>query len=192
MTAAARFAAAVSARHRPARNPAAPLSRILRRALEFIAGQHRHVSVTLSPQFQLAFHWTSRSMQLRQRVQRTTASPQSRMASLVQTRTSVREYPAAQTRHQPPRGARASAAVPQSNRSVIRVERIAHADRLPRVLQRTPRVEEKPSRQNDPMIRRAAEPPAALPPAELERVTTHVVRTLDRRMTAWRERNGRI
>ncbi|MGH7575756.1 MAG: hypothetical protein ACREM1_11615, partial [Longimicrobiales bacterium] len=35
-------------------------------------------------------------------------------------------------------------------------------------------------------------PEAALSRAELDRVTSHVVQTLDRRLSAWRERTGRI
>jgi hypothetical protein len=192
MTAAARFAATIRARHRPARNQPAPLPRVLRRTMVFVAGQHRHMSVMLAPKFQFAVGQTHRSTHLLQRVQRVGVSAQPRLASQVHSRAMAFEYRPARANNQLRRDVHASAAVPQSNRTVVRVERIAHAERLPRVLQRMPRVEEKPPRQNEPMIRRGPELPISLPAAELERVTTHVVRTLDRRLTAWRERSGRI
>jgi hypothetical protein len=34
--------------------------------------------------------------------------------------------------------------------------------------------------------------PTAMPAIDLEQLTDHVMRQMDRRMTAWRERRGRI
>jgi hypothetical protein len=46
------------------------------------------------------------------------------------------------------------------------------------------------SRPADAIAAPARTPPSALPAVELQRVTDHVLRSLDRRLSAWRDRRG--
>ena len=65
-----------------------------------------------------------------------------------------------------------------------------------RVLRRrAPAVAPPPAPQRDePVVRAAVQParPAPLSPVEINRLTDHIVQTIDRRIAAFRERQGRV
>jgi hypothetical protein len=47
---------------------------------------------------------------------------------------------------------------------------------------------------DEPVVRAAGQParPAPLSPVEINRLTDHIVQTIDRRIAAFRERQGRV
>ena len=102
------------------------------------------------------------------------------------TRTVQRTITATRVEHRVPVPARVTAGA-ASTQGIV-VKRSSPSEGAQKA-QAVPRLETKPSRERFQVQPQAA--PVALPPLELERVTDHVLKSLDRRMTSWRERRGK-
>jgi hypothetical protein len=193
VTAPARFAASVRARYLRVTN-GAPVPRTLRRTLVLAIGQ-RHWSVNVAPQIQFAIERVDPRLPqaLSARVVRFPETVQSRIVERHHTRTLLQETRATlRANALRPASAQIVRAAPAVQR-VAAVQRVTRSERVPRVLQRPPHIPEQPAPPQHQFVRHnGPEPVVSLPPNELERVTTHVVRALDRRLSAWRERTGRM
>jgi hypothetical protein len=102
------------------------------------------------------------------------------------TRTVQRTITATRVEHRVPVPARVTAGA-ASTQGIV-VKRSSPSEGAQKT-QAVPRLEIKPSRERFQVQPQAA--PVARPPLELERVTDHVLKSLDRRMTSWRERRGK-
>jgi hypothetical protein len=193
-TTAERFAQAVRTRYLRAVARNALLPRVVRRALVLAPSVQHISSITVAPRIHVAFNGHTLMNQIAPaRILVSLGAPQHRTIELIRARTIVREErPLLRGSAKGGRRAELVHAAPLT-RSAAVVERVARSARVPRVLQRAPRPDDRTSLQHEPAVRRSVvEPAVALPAAELERVTSHVMHALDRRMTAWRERSGRI
>ena len=190
----AAFAAGIAARYGRAGAPRSSLALLLRRTRSRVEGArhyHRH-SVRLGPlYFSRRATSGSGTIPFPTRLVLPRAVIQQRMRAL-------RVHPALARRLDATRPA-PSALAPNGIPLVVR-GRVVRTEPLPRVLRIAPaRVDPVATlpdtpRRTEPAARwlpREAALGATLAPAELERLTSHVLSTLDRRVTAFRERRGK-
>jgi hypothetical protein len=183
----ARFAAAIMSRHPHARGAVRPVARVLRRAggavLRFSTGRF-----TFSPRLEVALRAFGR---LREpQTVTTTATAPLAVRSLAR---AVRDEGAvSRTAGRVPRTHAGRASDPAR----AQAEGLAPSRPVPRVLRRhAPTVTQpaEPVRRDEGSSRPSAHAvrPQPLSPVEMERLTDHIVLTIDRRIAAFRERQGR-